>query len=161
MATKKTLAGKTRAPKARAEQPVSEDIRRAAERIGVIPSESAAPPASGSREHYEARQAEQAKLASGEATGSAEVVTLRKLARAAEQIFEFQGLSIGQLTPLEILGEALRCAQSDFSVIGDASSVGSGIVDSMVFRRAELRLDLALALAEYREEFAAANGDAS
>ena len=112
-----------------------------------------AQPVNGSREHFEAYQAEQAAIAEAEATGSPEVVALRKLAHVAASIFEFNGIMGHQLTPVEILGEALRCAQSDFAVIGDASGTGSGMADSMVFRRAELRIDLALALAEYREEF--------
>ena len=111
-------------------------------------------PAEGTREHFEAWKAEQAAIAEAEATGSPEVVALRKVVRAADGIFEFQGLP-HRLTSAEILGEALRCARSDFEVIGDAAAEGSGMVSSMVFRRAELRIDLALALAEYREEFAA------
>ncbi len=112
-------------------------------------------PVNGSREHYEAWKAEQAAIAEAEATGSAELVALRKLAKVAEHIFEFEGITCRQMTPAEILGEAIRCAQSDFAIIGDSSHVGSGMADSMVFRRAELRLDLALALAEYRQKFAA------
>ena len=109
-------------------------------------------PAEGTRAEYEAYVAEQAAIAEAEATGSTEIVALRKLARAAEHIFEFQGIC-GRMSPVEILGEALRCAQSDFAVMGDSTAVASGMADSMVFRRAELRIDLALALAEYREEF--------
>ena len=116
-------------------------------------------PAEGTREHFEAWKAEQAAIAEAEATGSPELVALRKLARTAEHIFEFQGLC-HRMTPVEILGEALRCAQSEFAVLGDSSCCGSGMADSMVFRRAELRIDLALALAEYREEFSLAAPEA-
>ena len=103
-------------------------------------------------EDYAAWQAKQTAIDEAEATGSPEVVALRKLARAAESIFEFRG-NLRRPPPAEILREALRCAQSDFAVLGDASSTGSGMADNMTFRRAELRIDLALALAEYREEF--------
>ena len=99
-----------------------------------------------------AQPAERQAHAAGEASGSPELVALRKLARTAEHIFEFEGIC-RTMTPAEILGEAIRCAKSDFAVLGDSTAVGSGTADSMVFRRAELRLDLALALAEYRQEF--------
>lgn len=107
------------------------------------------------REDYEAWRAEQERAAKNEATGSPELVALRKLVRTAESVFEFEGYCHRgtPMTPLEILGEALRCAQSDFAVIGDSSCGSSGMSNSMVFRRAELRIDLALALAEYRTEF--------
>lgn len=62
-------------------------------------------------------------------------------------------LRVRGLTPAELLAEAARCAQSDFAVIGDASQGCSGTIDCMVYRRAEMRLDLALALADYRERF--------
>jgi hypothetical protein len=106
------------------------------------------------REQYAAWQREQEAIGEAEATGSPEIVALRKLAHAAERIFEHEGITSRRMTPLEILGEALRCARSDFSVLGDASGAESGMVDGMVFRRAELRIDLALALAEHREKFA-------
>ena len=116
-------------------------------------------PAKFTREEFEAYQATQKALDEAEATGSPELVALRKLARTAEHIFEHQGIS-RRMTPVEILGEALRCAQSEFAVLGDSSFSGSGTADSMVFRRAELRIDLALALAEYREEFSLAAPEA-
>src|SRR6187402_3109471 len=84
-------------------------------------------PASGTREHFEAWQAEQEATAKAEATGSPELVALRKLAHAAESIFEFQGIMSPRLTPAEILGEALRCAQSDFAVMNSASNSESGM----------------------------------
>ena len=102
-----------------------------------------------------------AKSEPAEATGSPELVALRKLAHTAESIFDFQGIMGHRLTPLEILEEALRCAQSDFAVLGDSSCGESGMADSMVFRRAELRIDLALALAEYREKFPLAAADSA
>jgi len=64
-----------------------------------------------------------------------------------------------RLTPAEILGEALRCAQDDFAMIGETVFAGGGTLNTMICRRATLRLDLALALAEYREEFSVATGN--
>jgi hypothetical protein len=120
MATKKTLARGTRAPKKRSEQPISAEIRRAAKRAGIEPS--------------------------------GELAALRKLATTAVRIFEAEGL-IGELTAAEILGEALRCSKDELSLFGDAIfGSGSGI-DTMHLQRARDRIDLALALAEYREDY--------
>jgi hypothetical protein len=81
-----------------------------------------------------------------------ELKALRALVHAAARTFEFQGLA-GTLTPKDILLETLLCAQSDLGVISDASHTGMGAAEDMVFRRAELRIDLGIALAEYCEEF--------
>jgi len=86
---------------------------------------------------------------------TAELLALRKLVITAEHIFDAEGVTLVDtaMTPLEILSEALRSAKSDFAVIGDADMSCSGSDSSMVYRRAELRIDLALALAKYRKEF--------
>jgi len=80
-----------------------------------------------------------------------EVVALRKLADAVELAFQNEG--IGNPSPNDILREAIRCAKDDFELIGDASESGLGAPEGMVFQRAQLRLDLALTLADYRERF--------
>lgn len=80
-----------------------------------------------------------------------ELESLRELVRTAAYIFEATGAT-SVMSPQDILRETLLCAQADFSVIGDASHAGGG-VDSMVFRRAELRIDLGIALAEYCNQF--------
>ena len=82
---------------------------------------------------------------------SSELETLRAVARAAAGIFEADGRLL--CSPQDILREALLCAQSDFQVIECAGSSDGGVVDGMVFRRAELRIDLSLALAAYCEKF--------
>ncbi len=87
------------------------------------------------------------------ASQSSEINALRALVHAAVGSFEFQGPFDSDTSPKDILLEVLLCAQSDFNVIGDASHTGGGVVDSMVFRRAELRIDLGIALAEYCEKF--------
>ena len=80
-----------------------------------------------------------------------ELETLRAVARTAAGIFEAEGLR--PRSPLDILRETLLCAQSDFEVIEYACTSDSGVVEGMVFRRAELRIDLGLALAAYCEKF--------
>jgi hypothetical protein len=83
---------------------------------------------------------------------SGELTALRKLATRALRIFEAEGL-MGELTSAEILGEALRCAKDELSLFGD-SIFGSGSgIDTMHLQRARDRIELALALAEYREDF--------
>ena len=94
-------------------------------------------------------------MSSADTPDRRELVALRKLARAALHIFEAEGLSHRPMSQLDVLSEALRCAQSDFAVLGDSACGSSGMADSMVFRRAELRIDLALALADYCEAFGA------
>jgi hypothetical protein len=84
---------------------------------------------------------------------SAELKALRAIALAAMSSFEARGIAHLGLKPADILHEALLCAQSDIDVIGSACHTGLGAVDSMVFRRAELRIDLAIALAEYCGKF--------
>jgi len=60
---------------------------------------------------------------------------------------------MGELTAAEILGEALRCNRDELTLFGDAIfGSGSGI-DTMHLQRARDRIELALALAEYREDF--------
>ncbi|HEY4102541.1 MAG TPA: hypothetical protein VGM44_01575 [Polyangiaceae bacterium] len=112
------------APQKRVETPVSDEIQRAAERAGVEPSATVA-----------------------------ELESLREVAAAALQSFEARGLMAREWTPASILREALLCAPSDFEVIGDASDVGAGAPESMVFRRAVLRVELGIALAEHCEKF--------
>jgi hypothetical protein len=111
------------------EQPVSSGIHRAAKRIGLEPAESPADVLDRTDE---------------------ELDVLRHLAGVAEHVFEAEGCPS---SPAQILRQALLCARSDFAVIGDACGEGSGTDDSMVYRRAELRIDLALALFDYRSEF--------
>jgi hypothetical protein len=79
-------------------------------------------------------------------TPDPELTALRKLADTAEHIFDHQG--IHTKAPMQILQEALRSAQDDIVQLSDSEGA-----DSMSYRRAELRLDLALALAEYRATF--------
>ena len=50
-----------------------------------------------------------------------------------------------------VLTEALRSAGDDFSLISEAQAHASA--PPMMFRRAELRCELAIALFEYRQEF--------
>jgi len=81
-----------------------------------------------------------------------ELAALRKLATTAVRIFEAEGI-LGELTAAEILGEALRCNRDELILFGDAiSGSGSGL-DTMHLQRAKDRIDLALALAEYREDY--------
>jgi hypothetical protein len=75
-----------------------------------------------------------------------ELEALRQLADAAERIFDHEG--IHTKTPVQILQEALRSTQDDLTMLSSCESS-----DSMFYRRAELRIDLALALAEYRATF--------
>ena len=82
-----------------------------------------------------------------------ELGALRKLADAAERSFVNEGTIDGEPTPIEILREAIRCASSDFDLLDESYSNGLGMVDDFVFTRAQRRLQLALALAEYREQF--------
>jgi hypothetical protein len=115
-----SLAKKNGKSKKHVEKPVSEGIRRAAERSGIAPS--------------------------------AEIAALRKLATTAVRIFEAEGLT-GELTSAEILGEALRCSKDELSLFGDAILGSDDGVDTMHLQRARDRIDLALALAEYRENY--------
>lgn len=87
-----------------------------------------------------------------EGADSGELTALRKLATTALRIFEAEGL-MGELTAAEILGEALRCNRDELILFGDAiAGSGSGL-DTMHLQRAKDRIDLALALAEYREDY--------
>ena len=110
--------------KSRAQAPVSADIHRAAERAGVAPSETAS-----------------------------ELESLRGVAHSALSVFEARGLMWSDRDYAEVFHEVLLCARSDFQTICDACEGGAGCVDSMVFRRAELRIDFGLALAKHCQRF--------
>jgi hypothetical protein len=121
------MSGKTVAKSRRAgEQPVESGIHRAAKRAGIRASQPAP--------SDELDRADE------------EFDMLRAIADLAEQSFE---TGDGKLaSPTEILREALRCAQNDFGLISEAHDV-----PALVYLRCEKRIDLALALAEYREQF--------
>jgi hypothetical protein len=136
----------------RGEVAVTAGIHRAAERAGITPTESA-----------EQAAYARALLDLGYPVGSPhwagdtkarkafdELTALRQLADAVEEIFDAEG--IHDKTPAKILEEALRCTKADISLLSDGAASGLG-VDGMHFRRAEDRIDLALALAEYRATF--------
>jgi hypothetical protein len=110
------------------EQPVRSGIHRAAKRIGLEPAETSADELDRTDEELDA---------------------LRNLVQVAEGVFEHDGESSA---PVALLREALRSARADFDLLGDASGCGSAL-GGLTFIRCVRRIDLALALAEYRESF--------
>lgn len=124
-----SVTKKRRTTKSRAEKPVSAEILRAAERSKLM---------------CDTARVEAQKVLN-------EVKALRKVADAAELVFQHEG--IGDPTPIDILREALRAAKDDFEILGDSAQSELGVPHGMVFARAQRRLDLALALADYRERF--------
>lgn len=124
-----SVTKKRRTTKSRAEKPVSAEILRAAERSKLM---------------CDTARVEAQKVLN-------EVKALRKVADAVELVFQHDG--IGDPAPIDILREAIRCAQDDFEILGDSAQSELGVPHHMVFSRAQRRLDLALALADYRERF--------
>jgi hypothetical protein len=124
--------------RARGEQPVKSGIHRAAKRIGLEPAEVQGDELDRTDE---------------------ELDVLRNVAELAEKIFE-SGEEIGNAAQsvTGILREALRSVRADIELISDSNGTGSS-VGFWPFRRAEFRIDLALALAEYRQEFPRADSD--
>jgi len=125
------MSGKTVAKSRRAgEQPVKSGIHRAAKRIGLELAEAPAEEPDRTDE---------------------ELDVLRDIAEKAGLIFEHNGEV--STDPTAILREALRSASDDIGIIGDASQGGGGAASSMTFVRAQCRIELALALFEYRQAF--------
>ena len=127
MARGKVTQGK-RASKARAEKPVSEGIRRAAERAGIETAHDSTP------------------------AGQAELASLRIIAASALAEFDATGVSNND-TPAEILEQALLCVDGELDVVTDASALGEKVIEPMVFVRMRRRIRLAIELADHRRLF--------
>jgi hypothetical protein len=89
----------------------------------------------------------------GETTELGELEVLRKLADIAAGIYESGDET--EATAEAVLREALRTASADLDLLSEASGNGLGGPDSMSFVRAQRRIELALALSEYRADFRA------
>ncbi len=127
MANSRVMQG-ARASKARAEKPVSEGIRRAAQRAGIEPAHD------------------------GTASGQAELASLRIIAASALAEFDATGVSNND-TPAEILEQALLCVDGELDVVTDASSLGEKMIEPMFFVRMRRRIQLAIWLADHRRQF--------
>jgi hypothetical protein len=112
---------------------VNKEIKRAAARMAYAPS-------------VEDPEAEATLDRSDE-----ELDVLRALVRQAEQTFEYDGPMTKD--PRNVLTEALQSAADDFALFGDEVWVGGGTATNMMFRRAQLRCQLAVALFAYRQSF--------